>query len=107
LKGTLSITILLVSSISLTAFNSDFSDSIVSKTYANDDCEEKALKKYLKKGEDPFEKYLDRAGDVPLPSDEDDVDEYLDELNPLAEDYIDDLEPYAEKYTGDLEDCLG
>jgi len=47
------------------------------------------------------------ADDVPLPSDEDDSDEYLDELEPLAEDYIKDLEPHAEKYSEDLEDCLG
>ena len=86
---------------------SDFSSSILNKVYAgNDDCEDEAFQKYLKKGEKPFEKYLDRADDVPLPKDKDDVDEYLDELDPLAEDYIDDLEPDAEKYIEDLEDCL-
>lgn len=73
---------------------------------AEDDCEKKAFKKYMKKGDKPFEKYLDRADDVPLPKDEDDVDDYLDDLEPLAKDYIDDLEPYAEDYIDDLEDCL-
>jgi hypothetical protein len=73
---------------------------------AEDDCEDKAWKKYMKNGEVPYDKYLDKADDVPLPSDEDDVDEYLDNLDPLAEDYIDDLEPFADKYIEDLEDCL-
>jgi hypothetical protein len=101
--------LLLASSITLssTLFYSDF-NSILPKAYAGDkDCEDKAFEKYLKKGDEPFEKYLDNADDVPLPSDEDDVDEYLDELEPLAEDYIKDLEPHAEKYIEDLEDCLG
>jgi hypothetical protein len=76
-------------------------------SYADEnDCEDKAFKKYLKDGEKPFEKYLDKADNVPLPDNEDNVDKYLDDLEPLAEDYIDDLEPYAEEYIGELEDCL-
>lgn len=84
--------LLLASSISLssTLFYSDF-NSILPKAYAEDnDCEDKAFEKYLKRGDKPFEQYLDKADDVPLPSDEDDYDEYLDEIEPLAEDYIDD-----------------
>jgi hypothetical protein len=75
------------------------------QAHAEDDCDDKAFKKYLKKGEKPFKKYLDKADDVPLPSDKDDVDKYLDKLNPLAKDYIDDLEPYADKYIEELQDC--
>jgi hypothetical protein len=71
-----------------------------------DDCEDQAFKKYMKKGDKPFERYLDRADDVPLPKDENDVKDYLDDLEPLADDYIDDLEPFAQQYTDDLEDCL-
>ena len=36
----------------------------------------------------------------------DDIDEYLKDLDPLAEDYIDELEPYAEEYIDELGDCL-
>jgi hypothetical protein len=79
---------------------------ILSSYAADNNCEDKAFKKYLKKGEKPFQKYLDNADDVPLPSDKDDVDEYLDKLDPLAKNYIDDLEPFADNYIEDLEDCL-
>ncbi|HEY7227626.1 MAG TPA: hypothetical protein VH481_05825 [Nitrososphaeraceae archaeon] len=86
-----------------------YSNSYINlSSYADEtNCEDKAFKKYLKKGEKPFEKYLDKADDVPLPSGKDDVDEYLDKLDPLAKDYINDLEPFADKYIEDLEDCLG
>jgi hypothetical protein len=84
-----------------------FATSNFMQAHGEDDCEDKAFKKYLKKGEKPFEKYLDKADDVPLPSDKGDVDEYLDKLDPLAKDYINDLEPSADKYIEDLEDCLG
>ena len=60
----------------------------------------------MKSGEEPYDKYMDSADKVPLPDDEDDVDEYLDDLEPLAEDYIDDLEPHAEQYIDDLGDCI-
>jgi hypothetical protein len=80
-------------------------NSNLMQAHAEDDCDDKAFKKYLKKGEKPFKKYLDKADDVPLPSDKDDVDKYLDKLNPLAKDYIDDLEPYADKYIEELQDC--
>jgi hypothetical protein len=74
--------------------------------YAEEDCEDKAWKKYMKNGEIPYEKYIDRADDVPLPDDEDQVNDYLNKLDPLAEDYIDDLQPFAEDYIDDLGDCL-
>jgi hypothetical protein len=76
------------------------------QAHAEDDCEDKAFKKYMKKGDKPFDKYLDKADDVPLPKDKDDADDYLDELDPLAKDYVDDLQPFAEQYIDDLEDCL-
>jgi hypothetical protein len=97
--------LMLLSSIALmgTIFYPNFNSM---QTHAEDDCEDKAFKKYMKSGEEPYDKYLDSADDVPLPNDEDDVDEYLDDLEPLAEDYIDDLEPYAEKYIDDLGDCI-
>jgi hypothetical protein len=43
------------------------------------------------KGDMLFEIYLDRANDVPLPSDEDHYDDYLEKLEPLAKDYIDEF----------------
>jgi len=76
------------------------------QAHASDDCEDEAFEKYMKKGEGPYDKYMDRADDVPLPNDEEDVDDYLDDLEPFAEDYINDLEPYAEDYIDDLGDCL-
>jgi hypothetical protein len=76
------------------------------QAHAEDNCEDKVFKKYMKKGEKPFERYLDKADDVPLPKDKNDVNDYLDDLEPLAEDYIDDLQPHAEQYIDDLEDCL-
>lgn len=47
--------------------------------------------KYIMKGDTLFERYLDRANDVPLPSDEDDYNDYLEKLDPLAKDYIDEF----------------
>jgi hypothetical protein len=43
------------------------------------------------KGDRPIDRYLGRANDVPLPSDEDDYDDYLEKLDPLAKDYIDEF----------------
>ena len=97
--------LLLMSSIALmgTIFYPNFN---FMQAHAEDDCEDKAFKKYMKSGQEPYDKYLDSAGEVPLPDDEDEVDEYLEDLEPLAEDYIDDLEPYAEQYIDDLGDCI-
>jgi hypothetical protein len=83
-----------------------YANSNLMQAHAEDDCEDKAFKKYMKKGDKPFERYLDKADNVPLPKDEDDVKDYLDDLDPLAKDYIDDLQPYARQYIDDLEDCL-
>ena len=59
--------------------------------------------KYMKDSEPEFDKYLDNANDVPLPDSESEVNDYLDSLDPLAEEYIDNLEPYADNYIDRLD----
>jgi len=60
----------------------------------------------LKKGDKPFQRYLDKANDVPLPHDKKDYDKYFDKLEDYAQDYPGELDPYAKKYLDDLGDCL-
>ena len=59
--------------------------------------------KYMKDAEPEYDKYLDKANDVPLPDSESEVNDYLDSLDPLAEEYIDNLEPYADDYIDRLD----
>jgi len=70
------------------------------------DCADRMFDKYVKDAQPEYDKYLDKADDVPLPDSESDVDDYLDSLDPLADEYIDNLDPYAEDYIDNLQDCL-
>jgi hypothetical protein len=74
--------------------------------FYDEECADKMFDKYLKDAEPEFDKYMDKADDVPLPDSESEVDDYLDSLDPLAEEYIDSLEPYSEDYIDSLEVCM-
>jgi len=70
------------------------------------ECADRMFDKYLKDAEPEFDKYMDKADDIPFPDSENDVNSYLDSLDPLAEEYIDNLDPYAEDYIDNLELCM-
>ena len=70
------------------------------------ECADKMFDKYVKDAEPEYDKYLDKADEIPLPDSESDIDNYLDSLDPLAEEYIDNLDPYADEYIKNLDDCL-
>ena len=72
----------------------------------DEDCADRMFDKYLKDAEPEFDKYIDEADDVPFPDSESEVDDYLDSLDPLAEEYIDNLDPHAEDYIDNLESCM-
>lgn len=74
--------------------------------FYDEECADKMFDKYLKDAEPEFDKYLDKADDVPLPDSESEVDDYLDSLDPLAEEYVDNLDPYAEDYIDNLDNCM-
>ena len=70
------------------------------------ECAHKMFDKYVKDAEPEYDKYLDKAEEIPLPDSESDIDNYLDSLDPFAEEYIDNLDPYADEYIKNLDDCL-
>jgi hypothetical protein len=77
-----------------------------SNEFYDEECADEMFDKYLKDAEPEFDKYMDKADDIPLPDSESGVDDYLDSLDPLAEEYIDNLDPYAEDYIDNLKDCM-
>ena len=76
------------------------------KSNHKDDCEDRSFNKYMKKGEKPFQRYLDKAGDVPLPHSKKGYNKYFDKIDNYAQDYLHELDPHAKKYVDDLGDCL-
>jgi hypothetical protein len=74
--------------------------------FYDEECADKMFDKYVKDAEPEYDKYLDKADDVPLPDSESEINDYLDSLDPLAEEYIDNLNPYAEEYIDNLKDCM-
>ena len=80
--------------------------TFASNDFYDEECADRLFDKYLKDAEPEFDKYMDKADDIPLPDSESGVDDYLDSLDPLAEEYIDNLDPYAEDYIDNLESCM-
>jgi hypothetical protein len=68
--------------------------------------QDKMFDKYVKGVEPEYDKYLDKVEQIPLLDSENDIDNYLDSLDPLAEEYIDNLDPYANEYINNLDQCL-
>jgi hypothetical protein len=74
--------------------------------FYDEECADRMFDKYEKDAEPEYDKYLDKAEQIPLPYSESDINNYLDSLDPLAEEYIDNLDPYADEYIKNLDDCL-
>lgn len=74
--------------------------------FYDEECADRMFDKYVKGAEPEYDKYLDKADDVPFPDSENEINDYLDSLDPLAEEYIDNLEPYAEDYIDNLDACM-
>lgn len=73
------------------------------------ECADRVFNNYLSNAEPEFDKYLDKADSLyggSSPQSESEVNDYLDKLNPLAQEYIDNLQPYAEDYIDELGSCL-
>jgi hypothetical protein len=83
-----------------------FASSEFVSDFYDKECADRMFDKYMKDAEPEYDKYLDKADDVPLPDSESEVDDYLDSLDPLAEEYIDNLDPYAEDYIDNLGVCM-
>ena len=90
----------------LTNFQIFSSSGFDASDFYDEGCADRMFDKYMKDAEPEYDKYLDKADDVPLPDSESEVDEYLDSLDPLAEEYVDNLDPYAEDYIDNLQDCM-
>jgi len=87
-----------ITTVQLFAYDSD--------DFYDKECADKMFDKYVKDAEPEYDKYLDKAQDIPTPDSESEIDNYLDSLDPLAKDYIDNLEPYANDYIENLGDCI-
>jgi hypothetical protein len=100
---TIAFTIFLIADITSNVYFSAYSFSY------DEQCAERLFDDYLKDAEPEFDKYMDKANDLyesSNPQSESEINDYIEDLNPLAEDYIDDLEPHAQNYIDNLDSCM-
>lgn len=75
-------------------------------SFYDENCADQVFNKYMKESEPVFDRYMDSAGNIPLPESEFGINNYLDNINNLAEDYLEQLNPHAQRYAEELSSCL-
>jgi hypothetical protein len=96
-------TVILTTAISVNVYG--FSYAL---TY-DEQCADRLFNEYLKDAQPEFDKYMDKAinlYDSLNPHSESEINDYIDNLNPLAENYTNDLKPHAQNYIDKLDSCM-